>query len=112
MAYFPQLLQDPIFSSITGNAALNLLMEYPTPEQLATLTIEELGECLSVHSKNHLGESTAAEILRRASCVSRTPVEIESKALSESNSTKRPKPALPSNVWFRCQAFLVSWPHD
>lgn len=81
MAYFPELLNEPIFSSITGNAALNLLIEYPTPEQLRKLSIEELSAFLAVHSKNHLGDKIAREVLRRAACVSRTPVEIESKAL-------------------------------
>jgi hypothetical protein len=56
MSYFPELLTPPIFSQITSNAALSPLIAYPTPQQLAQLSVSELTQFLSDHSKNHLGE--------------------------------------------------------
>ena len=81
ISYFPELLTQPVFSSITGHAALNLLIEYPTPGQIASLSADELTQFLSHHSKNHLGEETAKRLIDLAQTVGRSPAALESKGL-------------------------------
>jgi transposase len=81
MSYFPELLTEPVFSKITTKSALHLLCKYPTPEQIAALSLDQLTEFLASVSKNHIGEDKAKEILSRAITVNKSPVAIESKAL-------------------------------
>jgi transposase len=81
MSYFPELLNEKIFSTITCKTALHLLKEYPTPKELLSLSVSQLASFLSSHSKGHLGEATAREIIKRASSISREPSYIESKGL-------------------------------
>lgn len=81
MSYFPELLNEAVFSKITTKTALHLLVQYPTPQQIAALSLEQLTQFLSTVSKNHLGEEKAKKILSRALTVDKSPVAIESKAL-------------------------------
>lgn len=81
MSYFPELLGHKVFSTITGSAALNLLVTYPTPQQLAALSVETLSQFLAKHSKGHIGIETAQQLIELAKAVNRTPNLVDSKAV-------------------------------
>lgn len=89
MSYFPELLNEKIFSTIRCKTALHLLIEYPTPTDLASLSIDELTEFLHDKSKGHLGEETAKKLLKKASSIERVPSYISSKALIVSTLAKQ-----------------------
>ena len=81
MSYFPELVTDPICSTVTSKTCLHLLVEYPTPEHVRNSSVEELTAFIGKHSKNRLGRQTAEKLMHLAESVHRYPSHLDSKAL-------------------------------
>lgn len=61
--YLPDYLINKPFSKFSCTSSLQLLAKYPSITQLKTLSIEELTQFLKKHSKGHLGQTKADQIL-------------------------------------------------
>ena len=81
MSYFPELVTEPICSTITSKTFLHLLVEYPTPEHVRNSSVEELAVFIGKHSKNRLGRQTAEKLMQLAKSVHRYPSHLDTKAL-------------------------------
>ena len=81
MSYFPELVTEPICSTITSKTFLHLLVEYPTPEHVRNSSVEELTVFIGKHSKNRLGRRTAEKLMQLAESVHRYPSHLDTKAL-------------------------------
>jgi transposase len=61
--YFPEYISKQVFSKVAGKASLELLVNYPRPEELRGLSLTFLTQFLKKHSQGHLSEKKAEEIL-------------------------------------------------
>jgi transposase len=63
---FPEYQQTPLFANVFGASSLALLKHFPTPQELAVTSQEELARLLSTSSRGHLGSQRAALIVEKA----------------------------------------------
>ena len=63
---FPEYQQTPLFVDVFGASSLALLKRFPTPQELAATSQEELAGLLSRNSRGRLSSQRAALILEKA----------------------------------------------
>lgn len=63
---FPEYQQTPLFADVFGASSLALLKRFPTPQELAATSQEDLAPLLSTSSRGRLGSQRAALILEKA----------------------------------------------
>ncbi len=62
--YFPEYISKRLFSKVTCKSSLELLSAYPEPSKIKRLSLSELTQFLAKHSRGHLKENKAKEILK------------------------------------------------
>lgn len=62
---FPEYQQTPLFMDVFGASSLALLKHFPTPQELAVTSQEELADLLSRNSRERLSSQRAVLILEK-----------------------------------------------